>query len=85
MIGIKPSEFWTMTPYQLSLCIDAFSEKSISDKNDMIRLSYNHMTMMRTDPKRLPKLEKLLIGYKKPVPIFDESAIITKMKAYNKQ
>lgn len=83
MVGIQPSEFWTMTPYQLNLCVDAYQNKEISEKNNLIRLAYSHMTLMRMDAKRLPKVEKLLIGFKKTVPAFDENAIIAQMKAYN--
>ena len=57
-IGITPDEFYNMTPFELSCCVDAFNIKQDEKRQELIVLAYTTAALARTD--KMPSLQSLL-------------------------
>lgn len=53
-----PSEFWEMTPYELTIYVEAFTDKLKFEAKERITQSWMTAAFYRS--KKMPKLEKLL-------------------------
>jgi len=60
--GIKPSEFWELTPYEFSLIVQYKNEELNSKYNEMLFLAWHIEALQRQ--KKLPKLDNILIKKK---------------------
>lgn len=62
-IGISLSEFWRITPYELFLCVEAYSEIRKERMQELVIQAYYTEAFARM--KKLPKLKDLLKEKKK--------------------
>jgi hypothetical protein len=56
--GVKPLEFWEMTPLELAVTIDAYVEKETANFEQGITLAYMGAAWQRA--KKMPRLETVL-------------------------
>jgi len=59
-IKIKPAEFWDMTPSELTLYSEGYTESQIESIKQSIASAYYTAKLMRT--KSIPDLDRLLKG-----------------------
>jgi hypothetical protein len=57
-IGISPSEYEKMTPYELNMCIEAYEEKTLIEQKEKVMMMWMGEYFHRQ--KRLESLEKSL-------------------------
>lgn len=62
-MGISLSEFWVMTPYELNICIESYTDKERERSKELIIQAYYTEAFARM--KKLPKLKDLLKEKKK--------------------
>lgn len=62
-IGIPLSEFWEMTPYELTICMESYADKEKERSKELIIQAYYTEAFARM--KKLPKLKDLLKEKKK--------------------
>ena len=62
-IGISIKEFWDMTPYELFICMESYSEVEKENSKKLIVQAYYTEAFARM--KKLPKLKDLLKEKKK--------------------
>jgi hypothetical protein len=56
--GIRPAEFWEMTPVELAITIDAYVENETAEFKQGITLAYMGAAWQRA--KKMPRLETVL-------------------------
>ena len=62
-IGISLSDFWKMTPYELTICMESYADKEKERSKELIIQAYYTEAFARM--KKLPKLKDLLKDKKK--------------------
>ena len=62
-IGISLSDFWEMTPYELTICMESYADKEKERSKELIIQAYYTEAFARM--KKLPKLKDLLKEKKK--------------------
>lgn len=84
-IGLCPSEFWDITPWQLSVAIKSNKRKS-KDKHSFYSWhTWHTATLHRMDGKKFPKLKEFVSQDKKErVQSVDGVAIMEQLKAYSR-
>lgn len=84
-IGIAPSEFWAMTPWQLGKAIAAHSEALQAEYANAISIAWHGAAFERS--KKLPELsdimQKLLPRPKAKK--LDEKLLVAYLNAYNRR
>lgn len=80
--GISLSEFWDITPYQLSIIAEAKKEQWIEEHNNRVWIMWHGEAIQRA--KTFPKLKELMYS-EKPAGVVDEDYIKGRMRAYQKQ
>jgi hypothetical protein len=81
MVGIKPAEFWDLTPWQFRCCLEAYGEMTEHRHNREVWLAWHQVAFARC--KKMPDLKTLLS--KKEMKGIDEAAIIARLKAYQQR
>jgi hypothetical protein len=61
---MSPSEFWELTPYEISLMFEGYAARQTEHQQELIYLAWHIEAFARQ--KQLPKLEKLLRTKKQP-------------------
>lgn len=74
--------FWNLTPWQLKICLGAFSDKKKEDHDQSAWLMWHGAALERVD--KLPPLSNFL-SVKKVVKGIDEAAILARLKQYQLQ
>jgi hypothetical protein len=82
MIGVDPQVFWGLTPWQFSLCVEAYSKKQEQEHDHKAWLMWHGAVLGRV--QKMPPLSDFTSG-KKNVKRIDEHAIIARLKAYQKR
>lgn len=80
MCGIPMSEFWTMTPWQLAVSIEALNEKMGMEFKRGCWLIWHQAAMMRSTEKMIT-LAKLMGEENEQVQVIDEAGILAMLKA----
>ena len=70
MIGLSIDEFWSLTPYEFMIVAEAHSERMKYEQNARIHQAYWIAGLVWQ--KRLPRLDKLLVGASKPKTYTDD-------------
>lgn len=65
-LGFDPETFWDQTFETLQLCLDGKGEALAREHNERAWLAWHTAVLQRIDPKKFPKLEKLLHQGHKP-------------------
>lgn len=56
--GIRPAEFWDMTPVELAITIDAYVEHETAEFKQGLTMAYMGASWQRS--KKMPRLETVL-------------------------
>lgn len=83
-IGISLSDFWRMTPWHLSIALDAFNARRKVEHQNRAWLAHTTAGLGKIDGRRFPKLADLT-GENKSSKVIDESAIKTRLRAYSER
>lgn len=82
-LGLSEDAFWRSTPRQIVRTFRAHSLRQQRDHNDRAWLAWHVAFLTRVEPKKFPKLEKLLarapVGRRKPQTAQQQQAIMTAM------
>lgn len=82
-MGIMPSEFWKITPWQFNQCAKAHNQKVEYDHNMTAWGMWHNAVLMRAKGKDFPPLKKYLFGYNESQEKgIDEVAILNAFKSY---
>lgn len=65
-LGFDPGQFWLLTPRELHIYHVGANERLRREHNDRAWLAHTSAALHRIDPKRFPKLDKLLVKSLKP-------------------
>jgi len=76
------AEFWTITPWQLSLAEKAYAQQFELDYNLAALMMYNNAVLSRTQ-KKLPKVETFFYRKNKSVKGINEDDIVERFRAHN--
>ena len=90
-IGLQPESFWSITPWQFSVCLKAAMKVAKSKFDDMAWSVWHTEALARS--KKLPRLKEFISASevsetndeKNKVRNIDEGAIIARLRGYNKQ
>lgn len=74
--------FWSLTPWQFRVCVEAYSDKMEDDHKQSVWLMYHGAIIPKM--KKIPPLKDFLTP-KKAVQGIDENAIMARLKAYNER
>ena len=77
--GISPEVFWSLTPWQLSVCLGAYSEKLEQEHDHNVWIMWHGAVLHRVN--KLPPMTDFLSG-KKTSKGIDERAIMARLRAY---
>lgn len=82
-IGITSDEFYNMTPFELSCCVDAFNIRQDEKRQELILLAYTTATLARTE--KMPSLQSLLEtdNPRKEPAILSEEDLISEIRRMN--
>lgn len=83
MVGVSPLEFWQLTPWQFGILLEAYSDKEKQDFDVAVWLVWHGAYFERA--KKLPRLKDFMQGSKKQSKGIDETAIMARLKAYQKR
>lgn len=78
---ISPDVFWTMTPWQVGLCLDVYTEKQ-KNYHQSQRFGMWHIAML-SRIKKMPPLKEFVTGEKNSVLAINETDIMARMKMHN--
>ncbi len=79
-MGLSPDVFWKMTPWQFSVCMEAFEKKRDAERDYDLSIAWHIAAFGRA--KKLPSLKEII---RKPKKGIDETEILARLKAYNKR
>mgnify|MGYP006921328237 CR=1 FL=1 len=65
-IGLKPHEYWDLTPKEFKIMLDDYQEKQKEKTADMLYLSWHSAAFQRS--KKIPKLADIMSGIFKKKP-----------------
>lgn len=83
-MGIAPSEFWRMTPWQLGVLYTKYAERLDSKHDHDAWMMYHGAVLTRV--KKVPPLKNYLAAaFKKPKKGIDENDIKARMRAHNRR
>lgn len=83
MIALSPRDFWTLTPWQFYLALEAYFETLERQHDHDARMMWNNAMIIRTK-NTAPPLDNFLIKKRQHKTGINENAIIARMKAHNK-
>lgn len=58
--GVRPAEFWGLTPFETRLCIEASNDAVLDDCRRDLSLAWHTAWMHRVDAKHFPRLSELV-------------------------
>ncbi len=61
-LGLDPTEFWDLTPYQTNLALKAAAQRRTDAHGDAVSCAWLTGRLFHSDPKRFPKLSEVLPG-----------------------
>lgn len=82
-IGIKPKDFWELTPYQLTILTKEYKRQQEFEHDAAMWRLYHAATFHRA--KKLPPLSDYLSTAKKNNKNIDENAILIRLKVYQER
>ena len=62
--GIQPDSFWSMTPNELKLCVEAQNDQTLAERERDMWWAWHVAFLHRVDVKHFPKLTDLIKGLK---------------------
>lgn len=82
-MGLQPSEFWDMTPWQFTIACEAWNDRHDNEHNQKAWIMWHGAALTRTK-KMLPLADFYTGARAKPAAKgIDQDAIKARMKAYN--
>ena len=59
-IGLKPNDFWDLTPNELKLCVEATNDRVMAERERDLWVSWHTAFLHRVEVKYFPKLSELM-------------------------
>jgi hypothetical protein len=64
-IGMSPSEFWKLSPFEFYWIVKGFQKRQIQKRNEMSAQAWVNAKLVRAN--KIPELSSILISEDKPV------------------
>lgn len=86
-IGMNFSEFWEITPYELSLQVDGYSKRKKADSEEKVTLAYTNamwtIQWLSSNKKDRPQPLEKILDIKKEKKVMSSEQMLAQVKQLN--